>query len=91
MLNITCKPYNAECHYAECRYAECRGALAKSVALFKKLHFLRKLQIGSISYGVCPWQAFIAWCNVTLSLIAVIRNLQRKLSVVNTAPGGKHL
>ncbi len=57
----------------------------------EKLHFLPKLQIGSISYGVCPWQAFPAWCNVTLSLIAVIRNLQRKLSVVNTPPGGKHL
>ncbi len=34
----------------------------------------------------CYWEAFLFWCNVTLQLIAPIRKLRTKWSVVNTDP-----
>jgi hypothetical protein len=30
MLNVTYKPFIAECLYAECRYAECNSAVIKT-------------------------------------------------------------
>ncbi len=35
-------------------------------AAFRKLLFLRNLQTGPKSYGVCHWQDFPAHCYVTL-------------------------
>ncbi len=35
----------------------------------------------------CSWEAFLAWCNVTLELIGPICKLRRNWSVVNTVPG----
>ncbi len=47
-------------------------------ALFTTLHFLHNLQMGLISQSVCNWQAFSAWCNLTLRLILSICKLRRK-------------
>jgi len=35
-------------------------------AVFTTLNFLHNLRIRQASYIVCPWQAFLAQCNVTL-------------------------
>ncbi len=40
-----------------------------------------------ISQSVCQWQAFSTQHNVTFQLIGLVLRLQRKLSVVNMAPG----
>ncbi len=56
-------------------------------SVFTKLHFLCNLQTGPISKSVCPWQAFLAQCNVNLQIIVLIHILQRKCIVVNIAPG----
>ncbi len=34
--------------------------------VFTTLQFLHNLLMGSKSYSVCPWQAFLTCCNVTL-------------------------
>ncbi len=47
-------------------------------ALFTTLNFLCILEIGTMSYNVCPWQAFPAYCDETLQLIGTIGKLQTK-------------
>jgi hypothetical protein len=63
----------------------CTSLVAVLRALFKTLNFICKLN--GPNKSACPWQAFLAWCNVTLYLIGPIRKLRRKSSVVYTIPG----
>ncbi len=39
--------------------------------------------MGLIRYRVCPWQVFLAYCNVTIHLLVPNHKLQRKWRVVN--------
>ncbi len=55
-------------------------------AIFIILYFLRDLRTSQISQSICSWQAFPAQFYVTLQPIGLICKLQRKQSIVNTAP-----
>jgi len=50
------------------------------------LYFLYNLWMGQINWSVCPWQDFPALCIVTLYFNGPILKLERKWSVLNTAP-----
>ncbi len=39
--------------------------------------FLRNLRMGPTRWSICPWQAFPAYCSVTLQLIGPIQMLQK--------------
>ncbi len=56
-----------------------------SEAAITTLHFLRNLWMGAINLTACHWQAFTAYCDVTLWLIGPIWKLRVKWSVVNIA------
>ncbi len=59
-------------------------------SIFTPLHFLCNLQMGPISFSVCPWQAFPTFCNVAVWLLGPIHKLWRKWSVVNMTPYSQH-